>query len=166
VAGSIDDLVHKAEELYIRYGDSLSEDRTVRGLLSEYQNNIDATYRLMHHGDIVKTCSACATEKAGSCCMQDVEEWYDPVLLLINLLMGVKFPASRELSGHCIFVGNRGCKLIARYPFCVNYLCPRLKDLLGPAQTQHLMTVAGNELFSGWETETYIHNWLNSHSPT
>jgi hypothetical protein len=134
--------------------------------MAEYQNNIDATNRLMHHGDIVKTCSACATEKAGSCCMQDVEEWYDPVLLLINLLMGVEFPASRELSGHCIFVGNRGCKLIARYPFCVNYLCPRLKALLGPAQTQRLMTVAGKELFSGWEAERYILNWLNSHSPT
>ncbi len=54
MAGSIDDLVHKAEELYIQYGDSLSEDRTVRGLLSEYQNNIAATNRLMHHGDIEK----------------------------------------------------------------------------------------------------------------
>jgi len=97
--------------------------------------------------------------------MQDVEEWYDPLLLLINLLMEVEFPASRELSGHCLFVGKRGCKLIARYPFCVNYLCPRLKDLLGPAQTQHLMPAAGTELFSGWEAERYIHNWLNSHPP-
>jgi len=165
VAGNVDALIHKAEALYRRYGDVLSEDGTVIELLSEYQNNIAATNRLMHTGDIVKTCSMCATEKPGSCCMQDVEGWYDPVLLLINLLMGVEFPAYRELSGHCIFVGNRGCKLIARYPFCVSYLCPRLKDLLGPTQTQRLITVAGKELFSGWKAESYIHNWLNSHSP-
>lgn len=96
--------------------------------------------------------------------MQDVEEWYDPVLLLINRLMGVEFPSSRELAGHCIFVGDKGCKLIARFPFCVNYLCPRLKDLLGTDETQHLMTVAGKELFSGWEAETHLYKWLGSRS--
>ncbi len=81
---------------------------------------------MMQHSEIVNTCSACAQDKAGSCCMQDVEEWYDPILLLINLLMGAKLPNFREIPGHCLFVGRNGCKLVAGYSFCVNYLCPRL----------------------------------------
>ncbi len=156
----IEGLVREAKKLYDAHSSGLLSDEGIRKNLSGYQKNIDTTNSLMQHADIVKTCSACAAEKMGSCCMQDVEEWYDPILLLINLLMGAKFPESRELSGHCIFVGDHGCKLIARYPFCVNFLCPRLKELLGPTQTQKLMTVAGHELLSGWEAEKSIRNWL------
>ena len=158
----IEGLVREAKGLFAAHSSGLLGDEGIRNNLSEYQEKITATNSLMQHADIVKTCSACAAEKMGSCCMQDVEEWYDPMLLLINLLMGAEFPETRELSGHCIFVGDHGCKLIARYPFCVNYLCPRLKELLGPSQTQRLMTVAGQELLSGWEAEISIRNWLSN----
>ena len=156
--------MHQAKTLYNRYSGNLSEDRTVNDCLTAYRKNIDATNSMMRHADIVKTCSACATEKAGSCCMHDVEEWYDPILLLINLLMGVEFPDFREIPGHCIFVGSHGCKLMARYSFCVNYLCPTLQDLLGPSQTRDIMVVAGQELFSGWIAEKTILDWLNSNA--
>ena len=156
--------MHQAKTLYDRFSADLVEDRTVNNCLNEYRKHIDATSSVMHHADIVKTCSACATGKAGSCCMHDVEEWYDPILLLINLLMEVEFPAFREIPGHCFFVGSHGCKLLARYAFCVNYLCPTLKDLLGPSQTRDIMAVAGQELFSGWNTEKAVLNWLNSNA--
>ncbi len=158
----IEGLVREAKGLYAAHGSDLLGDEGIRKDLSGYQKNITATNSLMQHADIVKTCSVCAAEKMGSCCMQDVEEWYDTILLLINLLMGAEFPEAREISGHCMFLGDHGCKLIARYPFCVNYLCPRLKELLGPSQTQKLMTVAGQELFSGWEAERSIRNWLSN----
>ncbi len=158
----IEGLVREAKRLYAAHNSGLLGDENIRKSLSDYQKNITATNSLMQHADIVKTCSACAEEKKGSCCMQEVEEWYDPILLLINLLMGAEFPESRDLPGHCVFVGNHGCKLIARYPFCVNYLCPRLKELLGPDQTQKLMTMAGKELLSGWEAEKSIRNWLSN----
>ncbi len=97
----VDDLMNDAKKLYARYGEDLSQDKEIKELLNRYQSNITATNLKMQNKAVVKTCSVCATEKAGSCCMQDVEEWYDPKLLLINLLMGAEFPDSRELPGHC-----------------------------------------------------------------
>ncbi len=158
---TIEELIQSAKKIYASHGDGLSRDKAIRESLSRYHAGIIASNRMMQHSDIVKTCSACAEKKPGSCCMQDVEEWYDPILLLINLLMGSEFPDVREIPGHCLFVGKNGCKLVARYSFCVNYLCPRLKDLLGPSQTQTLMAVAGQELLSGWEAEKSIRKWLS-----
>ena len=160
---TVNELIDEAKQIYENCGEDLSGDKAISKHLSEYRNRISATNRLMQLSDIVNTCSSCAEKKPGSCCMQDVEEWYDPVLLLINLLMGVELPDYREIPGHCLFVGRNGCKLIARYSFCVNYICPELKKLLGPVQTQNIMTVAGQELLSGWETEKSVHNWLNLH---
>jgi len=161
---TVEELIHSAKKLFADHGDSLLKDEAVRAHLSEYQDKITATNRMMQHSEIVSCCSVCAQDTAGSCCMRDVEEWYDPILLLINLLMGAELPNFREIPGHCLFVGNNGCKLVARYSFCVNYLCPRLKDLLGTSQTEHLTAVAGEELYSGWTAEKSIRQWLSSHS--
>ena len=109
---------------------------------------------------MVAECSACARENPGSCCFQGVEEWYDRTLLFINLLMGCRIPRSRQFPGHCLFVGSRGCKLIARYSFCVNYLCPRLRRRLGPEGTAVLLAAAGDELGCGWELERALFQWL------
>jgi len=158
---TVDGLINEAKEIYARCGKRLSGDKAINERLSVYQSSIADTNRMMQQFDIVNTCSACAESKAGSCCMQDVEEWYDPVLLLINLLMGAELPDFREIPGHCLFVGRKGCKLVARYSFCVNFLCPDLKNLLGPSETQNIMTVAGQELLAGWEAEKAIRNWLN-----
>jgi len=159
---SIDELIHHAKVLYTGHGEHLLRDGNISEHLSAYRKRINVSNTLMQQFQIAGTCAACAQEKAGSCCLQEVEEWYDPILLLINLLMGVELPDFHDLPGHCLFVGRKGCKLIARYAFCVNYLCPRLKGLLGPAKTQSLTAVAGEELFAGWEAEKAIRNCLNA----
>jgi hypothetical protein len=43
-----------------------------------------------------------------------VEEWYDPVLLLINRLLGADLPERREVPDNCFFLGEKGCKIPAR----------------------------------------------------
>jgi len=105
---------------------------------------------------IVESCTGCASKKKGSCCFQGVEEWYDHILLLINLLMGAELPRDREAPGHCLFVGEKGCKLIARYSFCINYLCPDLKKSLGKPYTEEIMSIVGEELVVGLEVEQAV----------
>jgi hypothetical protein len=116
----------------------------------------------MKENGMVRACSACAAQGGGSCCSPEVAQWYDPILLLINLLMRVTMPVSPEVPGHCRFVGSRGCKLVARYPFCVNYLCPGLRETLGPSLTREFSAVAGQELSCGWEVELAIQTWLRA----
>ena len=160
----IQGLIDSARALYALYGDSILGNEIIADLLHTYKEDIGRTNRMMRHADIVATCSDCAKQGHGSCCMKDVEGWYDPILLMINLLMGVKISDSREIAGHCLFLGKSGCKLTARYFFCVNYLCPRLKSLLGQARAQEFISVAGRELFSGWTVEQSLRKWLDLHA--
>ncbi|SPD75229.1 conserved hypothetical protein [uncultured Desulfobacterium sp.] len=160
----INRLIDSARGLYSLYGERILDDEIIVNQIEVYKEDIGRTIRMMQHADIAATCSDCAGQGHGSCCMQDVEGWYDTMLILINLLMGVELPESREIAGHCLFLGNTGCKLIARYFFCVNYLCPRLMNLLGQTKAHQFMTVAGRELFSGWIVEQSLRKWLNLHT--
>jgi hypothetical protein len=92
-----------------------------------------------------------------------VEEWYDPVLLLVNLLLGVQIPLSREVEDGCLFVGSGGCELAAKHSFCLNYLCPDLKAGLDADAEKRLLSVIGEELLQGWELELGIRSWLQRH---
>ncbi len=152
--------IDRAKWLYAHYGEVLTEQDGLGALFDRYRNAIGKTQEVMKHLRVVETCSACAREGSGSCCFQGVEEWYDQVLLLINLLLGGQIPELREVPGGCLFVGSSGCKLIARHSFCVNYLCPTLKESIKTPPIERLLSVSGEELFHGWELERAVRQWL------
>ena len=145
--------INKAMALYNAYGSLLREDQTVQGLIERYRKAIAATYEAMGDEGVLEACAQCAQGPSGSCCFEGVEDWYDPVLLLMNLLMDVPLPSRREIPEACFFVGSRGCKLRARCAFCVNFLCPKLSDA---AKSRRLLRSTGEELLCGWELERQV----------
>ena len=151
--------IKKAKAFYDAYGAALREDERVHELLEKYRNAIACTYEAMTEKGILKACSQCAHGPSGSCCFEGVEDWYDPVLLLINLLLDVPLPSRREIPKACFFVGQEGCKLRGRYAFCVNFLCPNLSC---EAKTGNLCRTAGEELLCGWELEKEIRRRIDS----
>ena len=153
--------IKAAKDLYRRFGDVMLKDPHVADLLEQYRDAIEQTQQEMKQGGVVQTCTVCAVEETGGCCFNGVEDWYDTMLLFINLLMGVRFPQSRGISDGCLFVGEKGCGLIARYHFCINYLCPKLKDRLSSPRRKKLMAVAGREIHCGIELENAIGNILD-----
>jgi hypothetical protein len=152
--------IDKAKWLYAHYGEALTDQKVLGALFYRYLNAIRKTQEAMKQLRVVETCSACACEGSGSCCFQGVEEWYDHVLLLMNLVLGRQIPELREVPGGCLFVGSRGCKIIARHSFCVNYLCPTLKDSISTVPMERLLSLSGDELFQAWELEKSIRGWL------
>lgn len=128
--------------------------------LETYRNAASLTFEQMDRAGVIRACSACAAGSGGSCCFQGVEEWYDDILLLINLLLGVVLPETREVPDGCFFVGQKGCRLLARHAFCVNYLCPALNEVLDPAERTKLFSISGNELLCGWELEKNLRRRL------
>jgi hypothetical protein len=150
----------RARDLFTEFGEGLTGDRTLTALLDRYEAAIGRTKKWMRDREVVAACSACAGERPGSCCFQGVEEWYDAVMLLVNLLLGVELDGPPELPDHCRFVGENGCRLSARHAFCVNYLCPSLQSALGPASVKAFARVAGEELSCGWETERFLRSWF------
>jgi hypothetical protein len=149
-----------ALRLFASYGSLVSSDRKLAALLESYRLAIRNTWASMEREKVTEACAACAARAPGSCCFYGVEEWYDPILLLINLLLEVQLPISREVPESCLFLGPRGCKLLARHSFCVNYLCPDLKALIRAVPMRRLGAIIGEELSCGWELERALHEFL------
>ena len=164
-SGKVFNAIHKAEEICLIYGEQLLQDPIIAILIEKYKKAIDATGNLFKKIGVIDACHICAQKNHGSCCFEGMENNYTPVLLLINMLMGVELPHKREHQSHCFFVGSGGCKLMARYHFCVNYFCPDLEKAMGKDKLNSLLTVVGEEIFAGWELEKSIYNFLQKTNP-
>lgn len=152
-----------AKRLYADCGETLLADPAVGKRIQRYREALRATRAAMEAEGIYAACAACAGRVEGGCCFCGVEEWYDSVLLLINLLMGVRFPLTRALEEGCLFVGSEGCTLAAKHSFCLNYLCPSLKARLKGEPEKRLLSVIGEELLCGWELEQGIRKRLGEY---
>lgn len=151
-----------AEDLYVKHGKELMSQFQLSELLNQYGKAILKSGEEMRNLGVSQTCSSCAREKTGGCCFEGVEEWYDSVLLLINLLLGTEIPRSRAFKGCCFFVGEHGCRLAARFSFCINYLCTEIRELLGTKSASRLLSISGEEIYLGWEIEKYLRTRLFS----
>lgn len=153
-------MLERAQRLLDRFGPALKADAQIQSLLEAYAASIHRSSARMRQVGVVEACTVCATKGPGSCCFPGIEDGYDPVLLLINELMGCPPPREREVDSSCFFVGSRGCKLKARYYFCLQYLCPDLMRLLGSAGAHDLLTTIGEELAAGWQLEQAVRRRL------
>jgi len=152
--------ISRARDLYKRHAVAICADENLGGMLARYGEAISNTREKMNLTGMLEACSACAGDMDGSCCFRGVEEWYDSSLLLINLLLGIEIPFFREVPGNCLFLGENGCRLLAKHSFCINYLCPDLKAFMGPLVADFLRVV-GDELSCGWELELSLCTWIH-----
>jgi hypothetical protein len=157
--GIIFNRVEDASRLYHEKRESMLAMPGMRRLLDRYDGAIENTQETMRQAGVADICGLCAKE-TGSCCFQEVETWYDPMLLLINLLLDADLPRSRQIPGQCLFLGDKGCRLRARYAFCLNYFCPHLKIRLGSGAMNIMLAAVGQELAAGWELEQSLYRWL------
>jgi len=120
---SVEDRITLAKVIYNRFGDELKS--RYNEILRKLDEAIDETWRYMRSTGITEICKQCALE-TGSCCRRWVEDLYDEIILVINLLLGVEFPKERFKEELCFFCGKNGCMLRAREGTCVTYLCDRI----------------------------------------
>jgi hypothetical protein len=145
--------------LYQAHGEAILAMSGMQRLLDRYNSAIEHTQETVRQAGVAAACSLCAG-KTGSCCFQEVETWYDPMLLLTNLLLAAELPRSRDLPGQCFFLGKEGCRLRARYSFCLNYFCPTLKIRIGSSVMNLTLAAVGQELAAGWELEQALYRWF------
>ncbi len=157
------DRIHRAKNLYRTYAERLMRDDAIRALLDRYRAHIEQTGGAMMGEGIGAACSACARQNLSGCCFSGIEEGYDEIHLLLNLLLGCPLPESRVQQGSCFFVGELGCRLTARYYFCLHYFCPALERSLGGGRIGALQLQVGRELQSGCKTEEAVRKWLKAH---
>lgn len=160
---TIEQRIGRAKEFFARYGRQLTAEDIFQNLVAAYKTAIENSWRLMRECGVTACCSACAARDPAGCCGNGVEEWYDEWLLIINLMLGCPIDRPRRIQQGCLFVGPRGCELLARHQFCLNFLCPTIVDSIEPARVRMLQSMSGAELSAGWQLEQQLRRWVRTH---
>ena len=143
---SIYEKIEQAQHLFETRGDSLRQDPSIGALLNKLQQCIENTKDSMWKLGVVAECKHCEEQEGGSCCGTGIENKYDVELLLANLLLEVSLRDQQFSQNSCYFLGEKGCKLMARHVLCVNYICEKLQKNLTREELIQLQTCAGEEL--------------------
>ncbi len=78
--------------------------------------------------DMGKSCGQCAATPGGGCCSVYMgDENNDVLQLLMNILAGVEVQLVRSDGVECCFLAEKGCLLLFKPIFCLNYLCARIQ---------------------------------------
>jgi hypothetical protein len=110
---SIEHKIALAYHLQANLGYALLQDKEIRAGLLQLDENIESTWKEMVSIGVVRECSDCALQD-GSCCGAGMENRYDEVLLLINLLLGrpLRSQASVEGASRVVIAGSVSDKAI------------------------------------------------------
>ena len=147
---SIQDKIGLAQDLYAKWGDVLRSDPHINDLLKKLDGSIEASREVMLNLGIIETCKRCDEEEGGSCCGAGMENKFDTVLLLINLLLDVYLPERHRRPESCYLLSDRGCRLKVRLVLCVDFLCPKIISALRRDELIRLQQISGDELVTGF----------------
>ena len=126
--------------------DELLGDEKIAEILRSFKESFQNSHKEMITAGVADECKDCEQREGGSCCGAGLENRYNGVLLLINLLLDVKIPKKRYDPSSCFFLGQKGCQLVARHVICVNYLCKKITDRIDPQKIVLLREKEGVEL--------------------
>jgi hypothetical protein len=144
----------------------LLEDKKIQNLIAQLDKRVEATWENMASIGVVRECTDCALNGGGSCCGAGMEEMYDEIILLINLLLGKTFPEQAYDPSLCYFLSERGCTLWAREVICVNYLCQQIYKGIEHEKLIHLQRIAGEELKTLFTLEESIKKKISQSKET
>ena len=162
--GPIHEKIRLARELFETWGARLHADAAIRGLMARLDRSIRASWKTMVDSGIVSACTECEEKDGGSCCGAGIENKYDPVLLALNLLMGVGLPDERGIDGSCFFLGSEGCTLRIRHVLCVNHLCLPVQKMLGMDGLVRVQNTIGEEMDTTFILEETIKKYIRGRS--
>jgi len=166
LSNPIEEKIAWAQSCYQEFGDDLLKENRLVDLMGDLKTAVVASRREMALTGIVEVCRRCELEEGGSCCGAGLENRYDGWLLLINLLLGVKLPKTRQQTNSCFLLGKSGCLLMARHVICINYLCKKITDLIDPQTITELREKESEEvntLFTLHENiKTVLRKWTNN----
>ncbi len=156
----MEEKIKNARMLYELHGAGLLAEPHISSLLQEYREAVNQSWQAMDRHGVVEQCTDCAVNDGGSCCGKGIEEKFDSVLLLINLLLETEIPGERSDETGCWFLGERGCLLVARHVICINYMCKRLYEELDTSDIHAVQQAMGVETDLVFMLEQRIKAWL------
>ncbi|MFA6497870.1 MAG: hypothetical protein WC256_01640 [Desulfurivibrionaceae bacterium] len=140
--GSISSRLGVAQMLYADLGLELGGGEAFAPMLAQAVILGKELSRVMADLNLGALCTVCGAKDGGGCCSSFMAGENDVVQLLLNLLAGVAVTALRE-DAECCFLGERGCLLLFKPMFCLNYNCREIQQSAGPARMQRLDQAVG-----------------------
>ena len=159
---SIEDKLKMAHNLYGLWGEHLKREPEILDLLEKLEGFLNNSREAMLELGIVETCKRCDEEEGGSCCGAGLENKFDSLLLLMNLLLGVSLPERHHRPDSCYLLSDKGCVLKVRLVLCVDYLCPKIMGALSHDKVIRLQTISGDELLTGFKLYDAIKRFMRS----
>ena len=135
-----------ARDVFHRLKHDLLGDPVLAGKLSMLKEAALQSRSEMARLGIGNYCRACEEEEGGSCCGAGLENHYSAALLLLNLLLDMELPRTREDPKGCFFLSKAGCRLLARHVLCINYLCGRITSRMSAQELGALREKEGIEV--------------------
>jgi hypothetical protein len=123
----------------------LKKNYAVMKQLIDLKEYINASKIERISSGVAQICEECGRLKK-DCCGKGIELRYSKELLIINMLLGVDLPETYLFSDKCYFLTNKGCLLLARDVFCVNYLCKSIRDSISIERFKKLQELEEKEL--------------------
>ena len=161
---SIQEKIAWANAWWAKAGEAILASEETARLGSLLKAAVQRSHRTMAESGILEACGDCE-RTGGSCCGAGLENRYTDLLLLINLLLGVELPTERLDSGSCLFLGNQGCRLLARHVLCINYLCHGITSRIDPSRIAALRADEGDEIHLLFRLNEQFHKILSSWDP-
>lgn len=118
----------KSEELFHEHAKFLLAQEEIVESIATLRKAVTSLDLHMTAMDMGKSCSVCAAMPDGGCCSAYMgHENNDVLQLLMNLLAGIDVRIVRTDGVECCFLAARGCILLFKPIFCLNYLCKRIQ---------------------------------------
>lgn len=166
LSNPIDEKIAWARYCYKEFGYDLLKEKKLVDLLEHLKAAVLASRKEMAKTGIVELCRRCEQEDGGSCCGAGLENKYNGWLLLINLLLGVNLPETRQQTNSCFFLRTNGCLLMARHVICINYLCKQITSLFDPLRILEMREKENEEVKTLFllneNIKPVLRQWINT----
>ena len=146
IESSIEDKMAWAKNCFQENKKVFFGDTDTDELLKKFKKAAEISHREMARAGVEYECGKCEEREGGSCCGAGLENRYSGVLILINLLLGLKMPEHRLDPKSCFFLKETGCSLMARHVICVNYLCKKITERIDAEKIAIMREKEGIEL--------------------
>ena len=153
--GSIDARLGVAQRLYSDLAPELAANLAFARMLAQAVLCQQDLARIMADLNLGALCAVCGLKAGGGCCSSFMAGENDVPQLLINLLAGVSVAALRE-DAECCFLGERGCLLLFKPMFCLNYNCQQIRLGAGPDRMRKLDQATGKLLQQQYALEQLL----------
>lgn len=155
-SGTVAAKLAAAGELHGRHASTLIASPVIREGLGRLRQHAQTLNGHMQSMDLGQLCSHCAVRPGGGCCSAYMADNIDSILLLINLLLGVRVRCRESGEENCCFLGEQGCLFLVKPIFCLNYNCRNILDSADAESLAGLYRLAAVVLSQQTRVETLL----------